>query len=119
MGPFGLRINSFSRLWQPLTDVFEVEDKIIVRVEIPGMAESEMTLIFDNQLLTIEGFRPDTFDKRAFHQMEIHFGHFSTEISIPFPVEIDSIEATYEDGFLWVYLPKAHSKKIPITPKDE
>ena len=118
-GPFGWQISTHTRLWRPSTDVFETEDKVIVRVEIAGMGDSELTVIFDNPILTIQGIRPDNLEKRTFHQMEIHFGQFSSEISIPIPVENDNIEAVYEDGFLWIFLPKAQSKTIHISSRNE
>ncbi len=119
VGPYGWRISTHPRLWRPSTDAFETEEKIIVRVEIAGMADSELNVHFDSQILTIQGVRADNADKRAYHQMEIHFGQFSTEIVIPTPIDAENIEAVYDDGFLWVYLPKAKPKAIHISSKDD
>jgi len=117
--PYGWRINAHLRLWRPPTDVFETEEKIIVRVEIAGMADGELNIQFDNQILSIQGVRTENANKLAYHQMEIHFGQFSTEIIIPTPINVENIEAVYNDGLLWVYLPKARAKTIHISPKDD
>jgi len=101
--------------YRPPTDVFETEDKIVVRVEIAGMHEGEFSVNFDQGQLQISGARPEVPEKRAFHQMEINFGEFLTEVEIQIPINIELIEAVYQDGFLRVSLPKALPKQIKIT----
>ncbi len=100
---------------RPPTDVYETEDKIVVRVELAGMHEGEFSVNFDQGLLQISGVRPEIPEKRAFHQMEIHFGEFLTEVEILIPINVEKIEAVYQDGFLRVNLPKALPKQIKIT----
>jgi len=102
-------------VWRPPTDVYETEDRIIVRVEIPGMHDGEFTVNFDQGILTISGSRPENAERRAFHQMEIHFGEFLVEVDIPVPVDLEKIDAIYQDGFLRVSFPKAHPKQIKIN----
>ncbi len=101
-------------VWHPATDVFETDEKIVIRVEIAGMREGEVAVNFDHHILSITGVRSEVTEKRAFHQMEIFFGEFSTEIEIPVAIDTDQIQAEYQDGFLHVYLPKAVPKKIHI-----
>lgn len=100
--------------WRPPTDLFETDDKFVVRVEISGMRDGQFSVSVDNNVLTISGIRPDTNERRAFHQMEIHFGDFSTELELPANIDVHQIVADYEDGFLWVHLPKAQPKHISI-----
>ena len=102
-------------LWRPPTDVFETEDKIIVRVEIAGMHEGDFSVNFDQGILQISGIRPEVSEKRAFHQIEIHFGEFLTEVEILIPIDLEKIDAVYQDGFLRVGLPKTLPKQIKIT----
>ncbi len=104
-----------SNIWRPATDVYETEDKLVVRVEIPGMQSDEVSVNFNQGLLTIQGTRSEVAEKRAFHQMEIHFGEFMTEVDIPIPIDLANIEAAYLDGFLKVVLPKAVPKHIKIN----
>jgi HSP20 family protein len=101
-------------VWHPPTDVYETDEKIVIRVEIAGMREGEVSVNFDHHLLSINGSRPEVSEKRAFHQMEIFFGEFSTDIEIPVAIDTDHIQAEYQDGFLRVFLPKASPKKIQI-----
>ncbi len=65
-------------IWSPPTDVYETEKEFIVRVEIAGMREEDFEVIFENGYLFISGVRPDVSERRAYHQMEIRFGKFST-----------------------------------------
>lgn len=104
-----------SSIWRPPTDVYETEDKIVVRVEIAGMQSDDLLVNFDQGTLTIKGSRAEVPERRAFHQMEIHFGEFLTEVDIPIPIDLTKIEAAYQDGFLRVTLPKAVPKHIAIN----
>ena len=105
-------------IWRPPTDVYETEEKIVVRVEIAGMRDGDVSVNFDHHILSITGNRPEIPEKRAFHQMEIHFGEFSSEIEINIPVDYENIQAEYQDGFLRVFLPKAISRQINITEEE-
>lgn len=100
------------RAWRPLTDVYENEESIVVRVEIGGMREEDFSVVLDEQHLIIEGSRADILERRAFYQLEIPYGEFSTEVDLPVPVAAAGIEAVYRDGFLKIVLPKARSHLI-------
>lgn len=102
-------------LWRPPTDVFETDDKVVVRVEVAGMQDGDFSVNFDQHILAVRGIRSETSEKRAFHQMEIFFGEFNVEIEVFIPVDVKNIQAEYQDGFLRVYLPKAQPKQINIT----
>jgi HSP20 family protein len=100
-----------SNVWSPPTDVYETDQAYLVRVEIAGMRDEEFEVVFENGALFIAGSRPEIRERRAYHQMEIHFGRFATSMGIPGPVEVDQAEANYADGFLTVTLPKARSHR--------
>ncbi len=112
------RIPPHSHAWRPPTDVYEREDEIIVRVEIAGMAEDGFNISLDQNVLVIRGVRPDLNERRAYHQMEINFGEFITAIDLPFPIDAESVRAEYQNGFLWVILPKSHPKVIKIKDNE-
>jgi HSP20 family protein len=102
-------------IWRPATDVYETEDTIIVRVEIAGMKEDDFSISLSGRVLTIRGNRPDILERRAYHQMEIFFGEFSTEVELPAPVLSDEVTAEYLAGFLRLVFPKDRPKKIRVT----
>lgn len=109
-----MRLTMQSHPWQPPTDVFETEEAVLVRVEIAGMKEDDFSLEVNGRSISIRGSRQDTPERRSYHQMEIRYGEFEVAMDLPCPVEIERIEAVYNNGFLRVVLPKARPKHIPI-----
>lgn len=103
-----------SSIWSPPTDVYETDEGYIVRVEVAGMRETQFEITFENGILTISGIRPDVPERRAYQQMEIRFGRFSSAVGLPAPVNVDEARAEYEDGFLTVTLPKAKPNIIEV-----
>ncbi len=109
------RVLSRPRYWHPPTDVYELDDTLIVRVEIAGMKEENFSISLTGRWLSITGVRSDLSERRAYHQMEIQFGEFAIELEVAFVVDENRIEAFYQDGFLKVVLPKAHSQKVKLN----
>jgi HSP20 family protein len=108
-------VSSQSHIWRPPTDVMELDDMFIVRVEIAGMSEDNFDVSLDQTILVIQGTRPDISDLRAYHQMEINFGEFISTVEIPGSIDPGNVTAEYKSGFLWVNLPKAPTRHIPIN----
>jgi len=100
-----------SNVWSPPTDVYEIEDGYVVKVEIAGMREDNFEVAIENNILMISGNRPDFPERRAYHQMEIQFGKFEIAVGLPAPVDMENARAQYEDGFLTINLPKIHAKR--------
>jgi HSP20 family protein len=102
----GWQIRIHSHAWSPPTDVFETETSFVVKVEISGMRDQDFSVTLDNNYLTVSGVRPDVAERRAYHQMEIRSGEFSTAVALPGDVDTTHATAEYEDGFLTIILPK-------------
>ena len=106
--------------WRPPTDVYETDTSAVVRVEIAGVEEEDMEISFANRVLTVTGRRCDPAAKLTYQQMEIKYGDFRTDVFLPWTVKERDIEASYEDGFLVIVLPKARgTQKVPITVIEE
>jgi HSP20 family protein len=101
--------------WHPPTDVHEMESHYVVQVEVAGMKESDFSISLSDRTLIIAGIREDPSIKQACHQIEISYGEFRSEVSLPGPVDQDGIEATYADGFLKIVLPKKPVKKVSVV----
>jgi HSP20 family protein len=104
-----------SNLWRPPTDVYETDEAVVVRVEIAGMREADFTVTLHEQQLTITGARSDPSSKVAYHQLEVRYGEFRSEVYLHWPVEQAGITATYQDGFLVVSLTKARPRRVPVV----
>lgn len=92
--------------WQPPTDLFEKLDAYVVQVEIAGMQRGEFMVSLEEGTLLVRGVRMVKSDALAYYQMEIASGEFITSVSLPGAVDLDRIQADYEDGFLKIILPK-------------
>jgi HSP20 family protein len=109
-------LSSRSHIWRPPTDVYENEERFVIRIEIAGMHESEIQINIAENVLSVSGIRNDPTDERkAYHQMEIHYGEFLTEFEFTTPIEIDQVSAEYQNGLLFVLVPKSQPKQISIT----
>lgn len=108
------RIVSRPHAWRPPTDMYETDEAIIIRVEVAGMREADFTISLTERSLTIRGIRQDTPERRAYHQLEIPFGEFSSEVELPYAVVSDKVDAVYRDGFLRITLPIAQPKHIKV-----
>ena len=101
-----------SNPWQPPTDVYETPDEIVVKMSISGTKSEDIQVAFSGEILTISGCRNDTspHEKTCFYQVEIRYGYFERSFFIPKPINKDTIQASYRDGFLVVVLPKAEQQ---------
>jgi HSP20 family protein len=104
-----------ARLWRPPTDIFETAESVVVVVEAAGMKEAEFSVTLDRQDLTVSGSRAGMAGPRAYHRMEIGYGEFVTEVTLPVAVEPSGMEADYSDGFLKVVLPKAKARRVSVS----
>lgn len=100
--------------WRPPTDVYETDEHVVIRVEIAGVKETDFSVSLVDRVLVITGARRDPSPKVAYHQMEIHYGEFRTEVYLHWAIEEDAIEATYAEGFLKVKLPKARQRRVRV-----
>lgn len=109
-----------STIWHPPTDVYELEDHLVVIVEIAGMRDHDFSVVLHGQRLTISGVRqsPGIPPDGAYHQLEIPYGEFRTEVMLPRPVLSDAVTAEYRDGFLRIEIPNAPAQRIQIVNMD-
>jgi HSP20 family protein len=104
------------RVWHPPTDVYETDCDITVKIEIAGVEEDDFAVHLDGRVLTVYGYRSDPAAKLAYQQMEISYGEFRSQVYLPGQVEADGARAAYDDGFLYVVLPKARrEQKVAVV----
>ena len=110
-----VRFNSRGK-WSPDTDIYEVQDGLIIIMDIAGLRREEISISVEGKILIIAGVRrtPAIPQKKQVHRLEIDVGHFEKRFRIPDDIEAGKIEATYESGFLYVSLPKFSSRRIEI-----
>ncbi|MCL5256904.1 MAG: Hsp20/alpha crystallin family protein [Chloroflexi bacterium] len=116
--PLGyLLISQGPYTWQPPTDVFETDSEIIVKVELAGMSANDVDIVLGEAMLVITGKRDNQPElrKTAYHQMGISYGQFRAQIPVPFEIDREQVKASYENGFLFVHLPKAACRPLEAT----
>jgi HSP20 family protein len=98
----------------PAINVWTKTDKgQVVMAEIPGINPEDLDINVVGETLMISGTRPEVEedDNVRYHRQERGFGTFNRSIQLPFPVEVDRVEATYEKGILKVWLPRTEADK--------
>ena len=100
-------------VWTPPTDVYETPSHYVVRMEVPGIEETDIDIELNHNVLTIRGNRRDKCSdtKLGFHQMEIHFGYFERVITLPHSIDPNVPPATYNDGFLCITIGKSPARR--------
>lgn len=94
-------------------DVFEDDDRVVVRLEVPGMDKENFNIEVLDDLLVVRGekrFEREDSEGR-YRLLQCAYGSFRREVSLPTPVVAEKSRATYRDGVLRIELPKAMPRK--------
>jgi len=99
--------------WAPPVDIFERQDQLVIRAEVPGVQLDDMDVRIENGVLTLHGERKQDTDLKQenAHRMERVYGAFTRSFSLPATVDAARVAATYKDGVLEVTVPKAETAK--------
>jgi HSP20 family protein len=92
----------------PRIDVSEDDREIRVCAELPGVADKDVDVTLQDDILTIRGERQAEQEdrQRSYHVMERSYGSFMRSLRLPFAVRPDQIQASFENGVLTVTIPK-------------
>jgi HSP20 family protein len=101
--------------WTPNVNLYETESAYLVCVDLAGVDKDKIDIHVADGRLTLRGSRPvpahaDSAKeayKAKVHLMEIDHGGFARDVELPHDVIRDHITANYENGMLWIELPKA------------
>lgn len=104
----GGRVVLASREWRPALDVYETADAVVVKLELAGVREDELSVTLYADTLVVEGSRECQLPagQVVYDTAEIQYGPFRAEVPIPGPVDADRAAGEYNCGFLEVRLPK-------------
>ncbi len=95
--------------WVPNTDVYVIDDGLVIKVELAGMRREDLELTIEGNRLRISGQRPDgcRAPKCKFLVMEINYGAFESVIELPAGYDLAQAKAAYQNGFLRIDVPAA------------
>jgi len=105
--------------WWPSAEVFEQDDRITVKAELPGVKSKDVEVSVHDSTLTIAGEKKEETEHKGegYYCSERRYGSFRRDIQLPAAVEEDKVEATCRDGVLTVTLPKseeARARRIEV-----
>ncbi len=102
--------------WNPSVDIYETENELVMKAELPGIDENDIELKIEDSTLTLKGDRK--FEKETkeenYHRIERAYGSFYRSFTLPRNIDQDKIKAESENGILKVTLPK----KAELKPKN-
>jgi HSP20 family protein len=119
--PFGEENWSLST-WAPACDIYETDNEVVVKAELPEVKKEDVHVSFENGVLTIRGERKFSEETKRdnYHRLERSYGEFVRSFTLPSFVDAGKINADFKDGMLRVTMAKredAKPKQIEVKVK--
>jgi len=107
-----------TRSWAPPVDIYETDDDIVLKAELPGVDPKDLEVRVEDNNLYLKGERK--FEKEVkeqnYHRIERSYGTFARSFSLPNSISADKVKAEFKDGLLTMTMPKREEAK-PKTIK--
>jgi HSP20 family protein len=99
--------------WNPSVDIYENDDNIVIKAEIPGVDKDDITVDLKGRVLTLKGERKSDNEVKEdrFYRREMSYGRFERAFTLPADVEAETVKADFKDGVLKVEVPKPEEQK--------
>lgn len=93
--------------WTPRIEVFEKENRLVTRVDLPGMKKEDVKVEVTDGQLAISGTRTREVEEKKdqFYRSEREYGSFYRAVPLPDGVGLEDVKATYNNGVLEVSVP--------------
>lgn len=106
--------------WTPAVDIYETDEELVVKAELPGVEKDRIGVEVRSGVLTLRGERTAEAEVREEnrHRVERSYGSFVRSFTLPVSVDEDKVSAKLSGGVLEVHLPKkaeAKPKQIRIA----
>jgi HSP20 family protein len=101
------------RRWVPAMDLVETEDTYVLRADLPGVSEDDVSIEVENNVLTVSGERKTEHEAKdeGYYRVERAFGAFSRSLTLPDGVDAEAVAASFDKGVLEVRIPKPEQTK--------
>lgn len=105
-----------NRPWAPAVDIYETENELVFKADVPDVDLKDIDVRVENQTLTIAGERkfeaPNGGNgNKGYHRIERNYGKFVRSFAVPNTFDTEKIAAGYRNGVLSVTLPKREAAK--------
>ena len=98
--------------WIPAMDLVEQDEHYVLRADLPGMREDDVSIELENNVLSISGERKhESAEGKGFYRLERAGGAFSRSLTLPEGVDAEAIAASFQDGVLELRIPKPEQRK--------
>ena len=99
--------------WVPAMDLMEADDHFVLRADLPGLGEEDVSIEIQDNTLTISGERTSEHEERqrGWYRLERSFGRFSRSLTLPEGVDPEAVAAEFDKGVLEVRIPKPEERK--------
>jgi HSP20 family protein len=99
--------------WAPAMDLVEADDHFVLKADLPGLGEEDVSIEVQDNVLTISGERKSEQERKekGWYRLERSFGRFSRSLTLPEGVNADAISAHFDKGVLEVTIPKPEERK--------
>lgn len=99
--------------WAPAVDIYETENELVIKADLPDVNEQDIDVRVENNMLTIRGERKfsSAVKEENYLRVERTYGFYSRSFSLPNTVDSEKIHAEYKNGVLTVQLPKKAESK--------
>ena len=100
--------------WSPAVDIYEAENEVVLKAELPGIRKEDVSVEVKDNLLTLRGERfPDPqINDDQYYRREICIGTFERSFTLRERIQPEQIKAAFKDGVLRVTIPKP-DKEVP------
>ena len=101
--------------WAPHIDVFEKNQRLVTRIDLPGMKKEDVKVEVTDGQLAISGERKHEKEEKGekFYRCEREYGSFYRAVPLPEGAKVEDVKAMFIDGVLEVTVPlpaKAETK---------
>jgi HSP20 family protein len=97
---------SIEGAFSPAADVYATDDEVVIAVELPGVAESDIAVEADGKGLVVRGRRHFSGEGAAYHRLERSYGEFRCAIELPDGADAARRRARLHSGVLTVHIPR-------------
>ena len=101
------------RRWMPAMDLLETGDHFVLRADLPGMGEEDVSIELEDSTLTISGERRTEHEdtQEGYYRVERASGSFQRSLTLPKGVDPEAVTAGFDRGVLEVRIPKPEARK--------
>lgn len=101
------------RRWVPAMDLVETEDHFVLRADLPGLTDKDVSIELEDNVLTVSGERQAEHEenKQGYFRVERATGGFRRSLTLPEGVDADAVQASFANGVLEVRIPKPEERK--------